>query len=333
MVGRTVFRCFLIVAALVGARSVSADPITLTGNVANDFNPTTNPGVVVITDSLHQNDPAHIAQPAWMTSAGLVSGWNIKDVRLDYNAATDTMYVGVNTYGVAGDAYGGGTPPAGTVGSNPANFGGDKSMAVGFAPLNGTFSTFNLPTPAFVAGISGDQSQRGTGLDGFTVAKYAGGTSPGTIDLATGFGKALSAPGSSLAFNPSPATPGFEFTITNFSKLLGANPANGLVVMTQDGSVNSVVIGKDELVGVVPQFEPQQIPEPTTWMVWAGLAGGLAWKLTDARGEPACEDRCCCERVTNINTHPCARKRPLRQPSVFLDRRWKTASTVEWASD
>jgi hypothetical protein len=283
MIGRKVFRCCLIVTALLGTRSVLADPITLTGNVATDFNPQTNPGVVVITDSLHAINPAHIAQPAWMTSEGLVSGWNIKDVRLDYNAATDTMYVGVNTYGVAGDVYGGGTPPAGTVGSNPANFGGDKAMAVAFAPLNGAFSTFNLPTPVVVAGVPGDKTQAGTGLDGFTVAKYAGGTGPGNLDLVTGFGQTLSNGLGNLAFDPSTQHPGFEFTITNFSKLLGADPANGLVVMTQDGSTSSIQFGKDELVGVVPQFEAQQIPEPTTWIVWASLAGGLAWRYRRTR--------------------------------------------------
>ena len=285
MAGRTVFRSCLVLAVLFGARSVSADAITFTGNVANDFNTATNPGVVVITDSLHQNDPAHIAQPTWMTNEGLVSGWNIKDVRLDYNSATDTMYVGVNTYGVAGDVYGGGTPPAGTtsVGTNPANFGGDKAMAVGFAPLSGAFSTFNLPTPVVVAGISGDKTQTGTGLDGFTVAKYAGGTGPGNLDLVTGFGQTLTNGLGNLAFNPNSQHPGFEFTITNFSQLLGANPANGLVVMTQDGSTSSVQFGKDELVGVVPLIEPQQIPEPTTWMVWAGLAGALAWRRIRSR--------------------------------------------------
>jgi len=284
MVGRKVFRCCLILAALLGTRSVSADPITFTGNVAADFNPATNPGVVVITDSLHENNPIHIAQPAWMTSAGLVSGWNIQDVRLDYNAATDTMYVGVNTYGVAGNVDGNGTPgmpnPLLTAagGTDPANFGGDKSMAVAFAPLTGTYNAFNLPTPVIVAGISGDKAQAGPGLDGFTVAKYAGGSGPGNLDLVTGFGQTLTAGLGNLAFNPSLQHPGFEFTITNFSSLLGANPANGFVVMTQDGSVNSVVTGKDELVGAVPQLGAQELPEPTTWMIWAGLAGGLAWR-------------------------------------------------------
>jgi len=287
MIGRTVFRSCLIIAVLHGARSVSADPITFTGNVASDFNPQTNPGVVVITDSLHENDPIHIAQPAWMTASGLVSGWNIKDVRLDYNAATDVMYVGVNTYGVAGNVDGNGTPGSPDArltaagGTDPANFGGDKSMAVGFAPLTGTYSPFNLPTPVIVAGVPGDKAQAGTGLDGFTVAKYAGGSSPGTLDLVTGFGQTLTAGMGNLAFDPSQQHPGFEFTITNFSKLLGANPMNGLVVMTQDGSVQSVVTGKDELVGAFP--EAQEIPEPTTWMVWTVLAGGMAWSYRRSR--------------------------------------------------
>ena len=195
MVGRTVVRTSLIAIALLGARSVSAGPITFTGNVANDFNPLTTPGVVTITDSIHENDPIHIAQPSWMTSSGLVSGWNIKDVALYYNAATDTMYVGVNTYGVAGNVDGNGTPgspdPRLTAagGTDPANFGGDKAMVVGFAPLTGTYNPANLPAPVIVAGVSGDKAtQTGPGLDGFNVANYVGGTTPGTINLLTGFG-------------------------------------------------------------------------------------------------------------------------------------------------
>jgi hypothetical protein len=289
MTGRTVFRSWLIAAALLGARSVAAAPITFTGNVATDFSQTI-PGVVVITDSLHDNSPVHIAQPAWMTAGGLVSGWNIKDVRLDYDAKTDTMYVGVNTYGVAGNVDGNGTPgspdPRLTAagGTDPANFGGDKSMAVGFAPLTGPFNAFNIPTPVIVAGVPGDKAQAGNGLDGFTVAKYAGGSGPGNLDLVTGFGQTLPSGMGNLAFDPSKQHPGFEFTITNFSKLLGTNPMNGLVVLTQDGSVNSIVTGKDELVGAQEaQTIGPNTPEPTTWMIWAGLAGGMAWRFRRSR--------------------------------------------------
>lgn len=289
MVGRMVFRTSVIAVALLAARSAAADPITFTGNVANDFNPATNSDVVVIPHSLV---PEHIAQPAWMTDAGLVSGWNIKDVRLDYNPQTDTLYVGVNTFGIAGDVDGKGNPGqvdtqlAQAGGSNPANFGGDKSMAIGFALAGATFSATNPPAPAIVAGIPGDKSQAGSGLDGFTVAKYAptGGSGGPNYDLVTSFGKALTAAaGSSLAFNPTAQHPGFEFTITNFSKLLGGNPLNvGLVVSAQDGSIDGIVTGKDYVPATL--IEAQEIPEPTTWLVWAGLAGGgLVWSHRRSR--------------------------------------------------
>ncbi len=283
MVGRMVLRWSLVAVALLGARTVAAAPITFTGNVATDFNPLTNPGVTVITDATHENDPIHIAQPSWMTNSGLVSGWNIKDLRLDYDAATDTMYVGVNTWGVAGNVDGNGTPgtpdPRLTAagGTDPANFGGDKAMAVAFAPLNGTYNPMSLPVPVVVAGVPGDKAQAGTGLDGFTVNKYApeGGITTGNNDLVTSFGAAIPSGMGALAFDPSLAHPGFEFTITNFSKITGINPVNGKVVSEQDGSENSVNTGKDEQDGAYP--EPQQIPEPSSWLVWAGMAGGLAW--------------------------------------------------------
>jgi hypothetical protein len=38
--------------------------------------------------------------------------------------------------------------------------------------------------------------------------------------------------------------------------------------------VQSVVTGKDYVFST--PIEAQQIPEPTTWIVWAGLAGALA---------------------------------------------------------
>jgi hypothetical protein len=151
-------------------------------------------------------------------------------------------------------------------------------MAVGFAPLTGTYNTMNLPTPVIVAGIPGNKAQVGTGLDGFNVAKYVqmGGVSgTGNHDLVTSFGTSITAGMGNLAFDPSLQHPGFEFTITNFSKITGINPANGMVVSVQDGSVVSIVTGKDALVGTVP--EGQEVPEPTTWMVWVGMAGGLAW--------------------------------------------------------
>jgi hypothetical protein len=281
MEGRLVLQIGAISLALLAARSAAADPITFTGNVANDFNPQTNNEVVVIP---HSDTPIHIAQPQWMTDSGLVSGWNIKDVRLGYDPRTDTMDVGVNTFGIAGNVDGNGTPgtpdPRLTAsgGSDPLHFGGDKGMAVAFAPLVGTFDPKRPPSPIIVAGVPGNKTQAGTGTDGFTVAKWApnGATAGPNYDLVTSFGKSLPTGMGNLAFDPTAAHPGFEFSISNFSKLLGANPLNGLVVSAQDGSVQSVVTGKDYVFST--PIEAQQIPEPATWLVWAGLAGALAWR-------------------------------------------------------
>jgi len=287
-----VLRIGMLAVALLAARSAAADPITFTGNVANDFNPATNPDVVVIPhrDTSIQGGVLQdaVAQPAWMTSSGLISGWNIQDIRLNYDAKTDTMYVGVNTSGIAGNVDGNGTPgvpdPRLTAsgGSDPANFGGDKAMAVAFAPLVGTFNPNNPPAPVIVAGVPGNKAEAGTGLDGFTVSKWSptGGAGGPDYDLVTSFGKTAGL--GHLAFEPSAAHPGFEFSIANFSKLLGANPLNGLVVSAQDGSVQSVVTGKDYVFST--PIEAQEIPEPASMLVWGGLAGaGMAWGYRRSR--------------------------------------------------
>jgi hypothetical protein len=179
------------------------------------------------------------------------------------------MYVGVQTWGVAGN-----------VGSTTIANG--NGMVVGFVSLSGgTYNPANLSPPSFVAGtanVSAGESNaaagRGSGLLGFNVATYTGGKVPGTMNLLTGFGQTLTAGMGNLAFTPSTATPDYEFTITNFSKVLGANPDKGVVVMTQDGEVN-VDTSKDELVGV--GIQAQELPEPGAVLVWSVLAGGLAW--------------------------------------------------------
>jgi hypothetical protein len=287
MVGRIVLRWSLIAVALLGARTVAAAPITFTGNVAADFNSQTNPGVMIITDTAHENLLDPVAQPAYMTASGLVSGMNIKDLRLDYDAQTDTMYVGVQTWGVAGNVDGNGTPGvlnpqfAKLGGSDPADWAdaaGHKSMVVGFGALTGTFSSSSpVFNTSLVAGISANLNQLGPGVDGLNVAKYVapGGSGSASQSTLASFGTTLTAGMLNPMFvQPSQTWQGFEFAITNFSKISGINPANGMIVTVQDGSI-SPLTGKDNLFGTTP--EAQQIPEPTTWMVWAGMAGGLAW--------------------------------------------------------
>jgi hypothetical protein len=298
MVGRRMLCWTALSIGLLVARTAAADPITstgitFTGNVPADFgysNPTitsssgeyvqvnsTTPETDVVQLSEDLN-PTHIAQPTWMTSSGLVSGWNFHNIAVSYNPQNDTLYVGINAWGIAGNVDGNGTPgkpsPQLTAagGTDPANFGGDKSMAIGITPLNGT-------QPTIVAGIPGNKAQAGTGLDGFTVASRIP-TSTTNHDLVSSFGQSIAAAaGSNLAFDPSAQHPGFEFTIANFSKVLGYNPLNGFSISAQDGSVNSVVTGKDYIPSTAVTFKAeQQLPEPTTWLAWLLLAGGAGWK-------------------------------------------------------
>jgi hypothetical protein len=99
----------LLVLLGLHAPAANAAPIQFTGNVPNDFNPVTNPGVVVTPVS---NNPLNIVQPAWITANGWVSGWSIQDIRkirgLDpSNGLWIEMYGGsaVDSVGEAGLAW------------------------------------------------------------------------------------------------------------------------------------------------------------------------------------------------------------------------------------
>ena len=97
MVPRRLYTWNVALLILLGlnAPAANAAPIEFTGNVPNDFNPATNPGVVVTPVS---NNPLNIGQPAADTANGWVSGWSIQDIRTYYNASNDTLYVGINTF-------------------------------------------------------------------------------------------------------------------------------------------------------------------------------------------------------------------------------------------
>jgi hypothetical protein len=270
MVGRNVFRLCLVVGALLSARSAAADVINFTGNVTTDFSKANAPGATFYTNP---SDPS-TTPAANALIDGIAPGIFLKDVALDYNAATNTMYVGIQTYGVTGSVDG-------------SSIGTGNGLAVGFAPVSTSFTTGDTPpAPTFVAGDSNvatgttpTAAGRGTGLDGFNVTTYAGGTATGTMNLLTGFGQTLTAGMGNLAFTPSATTPDYEFTITNFSKLLGADPSGKVAVLIQDGQVNAGSGKGDFIVTYIP-FGAQTItPEPTTWLVWAGMAGGLAWSV------------------------------------------------------
>jgi hypothetical protein len=281
MVRRSVFPLTLATLALLGARAANADAITLTGNASQDFNPNTNPSVQVLP--IDSNPLQTIAETPVMEQNNMITGWAVKDLRLAYNSSTDTMYVGVNSYGISGDADGNGNP--GTVSpavqaqdpgfQDLANFGGSKSITVAFAAANP--SNPNQPgAPIAVAGVPATKSEAGSGTDGFNVASY----NPNGGGIQSNYGSTLTGHVGSLAFNPSATNPDFEFTINNFSTIPGLNPSQGFWVELYSGSADDGGVGEQTTSWIhVPAFAAETIPEPTTWMAWAlAVGGGAVWQ-------------------------------------------------------
>src|SRR5215217_1759975 len=245
MVRRNAFRWILATVALLGlgVRSAPAASINFTGFVANDFNPGADKSIVVVP--VNPDPTNRIYQLPEMTAKGLVNGYAIKDIRLKYDSSGDVLYVGLNTYSIAGTAIGnGGTDIANLLtkhgGTDPAHIGGRKSITVGFAGINPADSGHPGSLVA-VAGVPSDKKTAGPGIDGFTVAKFKGMATQGIQDS---YGAALTNNMGSLAFDPSAAHPGFEFTVKNFSKISPAmDPTRGFWLQAYAGSPDDNPIG------------------------------------------------------------------------------------------
>ncbi len=294
MVRLCLIRMSIATLALIGARPVYAAPITLTGNVETDFSQT-NPNVQITPV---YSSPLDIGESSFIPANGWVSGWAVKDIRTLYNAPTDTMYVGIDTFknasgtqAIVGDADGNGNPSAASTqmaadgGVDTPNLGGHKSVTVAFAP-DGPKGPSSPGIPVVVAGVPADKSEAGKGTDGFTVASYKN----TSLGIEYNYGATLTNNLGSLAFNPSAQHPGFEFSIPNFSKIPGLNPQNGYWISLYAGSTDDVVAGESSLpLTRIPLLgeqnippPPTQLPEPTT--LWVGPSSPAAQRSGTAAG-------------------------------------------------
>jgi len=273
----------LAVLALAGTGPAQADPISFTGNVAHDF-PKSNPGV---TTTFVGEGAGLVAGPSGSTPNQLASGFWIQDIRTSYDAASDTMSVGVRGYqnvagqeAIFGDSSGNLNPG---LDQNP-NMGGDKSIAISFAPVSSSGGHPVPGVPVVIAGIPADKSKVGSGtIDGFTVSQDT--NTPGLPQYS--FGQQLPQYTGNLAFNPSAAHPDLEFTIKNFSKIPGLNAKNGYYMQVYAGSAQDIVSGEVSSGWLkVPALQQQTIPEPATWMAWMLVAAGAAWRYGRSR-QPA----------------------------------------------
>lgn len=263
--------------------TAEAGAITFTGNVGADFPQGQNNGVYVVPGL-----PAgSVGQASWITNQGWINGWTIKDLRFDYNKASNTMQVGVNFYSIAGAADGNpaGVPDPRTIaagGSDPAHLGGQKSITVEFAPSSATNPSL-VGTPLITAGVPQNKTSAGTGTDGFTVSSFQ---NNGSLPL--NYGTPIPGANGNLAFDPSPAHPDFEFAIKDWSKFSSMAGATGFWISAYAGSPNDVVAGESNIGWIhVPLSAAQTVvPEPTAFAGWALMAGGAAWALRRSRKGP-----------------------------------------------
>jgi hypothetical protein len=256
-----------------GLLSAQAAPI-LTGDVTKDF-PTTNPDVNITPVS---NSALNIGQASWITANNWISGWSIQDIRTYYDKSSDTLFVGVNTFANPSGVHApfgqaNGDPRARPTGYDPANMAGDKSVAVAFAPINPDKLT-QPGTPLVMAGVPANKTMAGKGTDGFTVSQY----NPSQVGLAYQFGKQLPQFTGDMA-NPTPDAPQLEFTVKNFSKIPGLNPANGFWMAAYAGSAQDEVAGEAYLTWTkVPENAAQNIPEPASLLAWTVALGAVAYR-------------------------------------------------------
>ena len=271
---------WLAVAGPAAASSLTDSPGTLkpigaasTGNVEVDF-PAGAEGVITLVNPRYPtNDPE-----SFIAANQLSPGWSIKDIRLYYVPQLDEMHVGLNFFGVAGDADGNGdggtvSAAAAALGARDlANLGGRESITVGF-------DFDNNGRPDIVAGVPGDKSTAGPGIDGFSVAPF----SNTGVGLAYSYGSPLTDHIAGLRFDPSAANPDFEFLIKNFSKLPGYSPDDGFGLIAFAGTPDDIYeeegvlfpqVSFGEPIGPGPGGGGNEVPEPATLAAW-GLAGAI----------------------------------------------------------
>ena len=245
--------------------------VNFTGNVPVDFPATEAPGVAIISNNVNYAPIGTNLQPVVYTS-----GFNIKDIRVTYTPADDTLSIGLDgppagpnttTEVIAGDADDNGN--SGTV--NPAvlaidpnfmdfpDFGGSEFMGISLN-FNGTAS------PQIVAGFPAT-TPVGATVKTYEVA-YAG-NAPGD------FGSPLPYFTGNVYTVNSPSNPNLEFSIVHFSQLYQIETGHALTADStvyiggyggsgDDGNIGEASIGPGPFtIGQATPVTPPVNPEPS----------------------------------------------------------------------
>lgn len=203
---------------------------TFTGNVPADF---TGTEVRVLVDP----GGLDVSMPAVFPPSA-ISGHDIEDVRVSWDRLTDTLYVGIHTSGIAGDADGDGNAGrtgatlASTGGVDQPHFGGGESFAV-YLDLDED-GTIDL-----IAGV-----RNGANASAYEVSTFSG----PLANPANAFGTPQAAHTGALFTSPTAAAPHLEMTITQLSAVptssgfpIGTDFAIGAFI----GSSEDGTIGED----------------------------------------------------------------------------------------
>jgi len=208
----------------------------LNGTVEADFS---GPGILIIPD------PGGVGDVA--TAPGTISGWDMKDLRLYYDAGNDAMYIGINVGNnsstILGDADGNGDP-GGTSAWLAFNGGIDRAN---LAQTESAAVYFDLDQDGYwdiIAGVSA-----ATDYYGFSVNVFSYLAGPPYFNPPLNFGTALPDNTGSKSPNPDAIHPDLEFTITDWSTLPGHDGSAGFKVGASLGSFDDDGIGEDFLEG------------------------------------------------------------------------------------
>ena len=211
--------------------TTSAQLVTFTGNAAADFAGVA--GSDVVTDPI-----GDVGVP---TNIPNVSGWDIQNIFVAYDPVADKLFVGIDTFGIAGDADGDGAP-GGTSAELTANSGMD------FPDLGGTESvtfSFDLDCDNVVDVIVGVPFAED--INGFAIAEDL------NIPLPpASFGAPIVNASITLFASPSAAQPDLEFCINSFSNIVSDYSAVGvdqIGIRAFAGSIDDDGIGEDFVPG------------------------------------------------------------------------------------
>lgn len=242
--------------------------VNFTGNVAVDFPATERPGVVVLNSSTTPNI-VHPIIPPYLQPLIPVSGFDLSEIRVSYDATTDTLSVGLNQ------------PPANP--SNPASL----PVIAGDADDNGSAGTVNPAVEAVDPGFTEFYALGG----GETMAAFLDLTDTGIPDVVAGFSPTPPAPtptdpmppkpyqvaqaipnpsnphgvpsfgtplpdntGNVYLFN-SPLHPNLEFSISHFSELYQSETGKPLTSSSVIGI--GAFAGSPDDIGISDAFFPE----------------------------------------------------------------------------